>query len=108
MDPYTRFNDRYMRLMAMVRATEKPLEPRLATMAVLCLYQLDKFRELITTMHIFSRVEASPELQARIMEDSPDGDAAALDFALDWMELVIFGTSPGLSRARSADAPQSA
>lgn len=101
MEPYTRFNDRYMRLMAMVRATEKPLEPRLATMAVLCLYQLDKFRELVSAMRIFSRVEVSPELQARIMKDSPDGDEAALDFALDWMELVIFGTSPGLSRARA-------
>ena len=98
MDRYTAFNDRYMRLMAMVRATERQLEPRLATMAVLCLFQLDKFRELIETMHIFSRVEVPEDLQARIMEDSLAGDEAALDFALDWMELVIFGVSPNLGR----------
>lgn len=44
---YNAANDRYMRLMALVRGTGKPLEARLATMSVLCLYQLDKFRELI-------------------------------------------------------------
>ena len=96
--PYNAFNDRYMRLMAMVRATERQLEPRLATTAVLCLYQLDRFRELIETMRIFLRVEVPEELQARIMEDSLAGDEAALGFALDWMELVIFGTSPHLKR----------
>lgn len=98
MDRYTDFNDRYMRLMAMVRATERQLEPRLATTAILCLYQLDKFRELITAMRIFSRVEVAPELQARIMEDSLAGDEAALGFALDWMELLIFGVAPNLTR----------
>ena len=101
MDSYTAFNDRYMRLMALVRATEKQLEPRLATTAVLCLYQLDKFRELITAMRIFSRVEVPPDEQARIMEDSLAGDEAALGFALDWMELVIFGVSPNLARKGS-------
>ena len=98
MEPYTAFNDRYMRLMAMVRATERKLEPRLATTAILCLYQLDKFRELIETMRIFSRVEVAPKLQTRIMEDSLAGDEAALGFALDWMELVIFGESPNLTK----------
>lgn len=99
MEPYTAFNDRYMRLMAMVRATERRLEPRLATMAILCLYQLDKFRELIESMRIFSRVEVPQERQARIVEDSLAGDEAALGFALDWMELVIFGVSPNLARS---------
>ena len=98
MEKYSAFNDRYMRLMAMVRATERKLEPRLATTAILCLYQLDKFRELIEAMRIFQRVEVAPEDQARIMEDSVAGDEAALGFALDWMELVIFGVSRNLTR----------
>ena len=67
-------------------------------MSVLCLYQLDKFRELITHMRIFEHVDADAARQAAVMEDSPAGDRAALDFGLDWMELVIFGKSQGLTR----------
>ncbi|MBO5491173.1 MAG: YkgJ family cysteine cluster protein [Desulfovibrio sp.] len=96
--PYNAANDRYMRLMALVRATGKPLEPRMATMAVLCLFQLDKFRELITAMRIFAHVTADEARQQAVMEDSLAGDEAALDFALDWMELVIFGQCPRLSK----------
>ena len=94
LDAYNAANDRYMRLMAMVKATEKPLEPRMATMAILCLYQLDKFRELIQKMGIFRRVEVSEERQKAVMES----DEATLDFALDWLELVIFGQSEGLNK----------
>ena len=97
--PYNQANDRYMRLMALVRGTGKPLEAKLATMAILCLYQLDKFRQLITNMSIFGRVDVDAARQAAIMEDSPEGDAAALDFGLDWMELVIFGECANLHRA---------
>lgn len=96
--PFNTSNDRYMRLMAMVRATGKPLEPRLATMVVLCLFQIDKFRELIANMRIFSHVDVPQERAAAIMEDSRAGDEAALDFGLDWMELVIFGQSQGLTK----------
>ncbi len=94
--PFNRANDRYMRLMALVRATGKPLEPRMATMAVLCLFHIDRFRELVTTMKIFSHVDTSEERKNAIMQDSLEGDVAALDFALDWLELVIFGQSEGL------------
>ena len=96
--PYNASNDRYMRLMAMVRATGKPLEPKLVTMTVLCLFQLDKFRELITNMRVFSHVDITEERKAAILEDSQSGDEAALDFGLDWMELVIFGQSAGLTK----------
>lgn len=95
---YNAFNDRYMRLMAMVRATETPLEPRMAAMVSLCLLQLDKFRELITTMHIFSRVVVDAARQHSILEDSLAGDEAALNFALDWVELALFGQCPKLEK----------
>ena len=97
--PYNAANDRYMRLMAMVRATGKPLEQRMTTMAVLCLYQLDKFRELVERMRIFSRVEVDAARREAVMQDSEEGDVAALNFALDWMELIIFGQSEGLAKA---------
>jgi Fe-S-cluster containining protein len=87
---YNAANDRYMRLMTMVRATGKPLEARLAAMAVLCLFQLDGFRELIEKMDIFKRVEADGPRRAAVMDTSLAGDEAALNFALDWMEMAIF------------------
>ena len=84
--------------MAMVRATGKPLEARMATTAVLCLFQIDKFRELINAMNMFSHVVIDAARKAAIMEDSLDGDVAALNFALDWLELIIFGQSQGLAK----------
>lgn len=95
---YNAANDRYMRLMAMVRAGKTPLEARLVTLSLLCLFQVDKFRELIESMRIFEHVEVTPERRAAIMDDSPEGDEAALNFGLDWVELVIFGKSEGLRR----------
>jgi hypothetical protein len=97
MAPYNRANDRYMRLMALVRATGRPLEKNLANMGMLCLFQLDMFRELIARMGLFDRVEAEDRREL-VMGDSQEADEAALDFGLDWMELVIFGTCPNLAR----------
>ena len=98
LQPFNEANDRYMRLMAMVRATGKPLEARMATTAVLCLFQIDKFRELINAMNMFSHVVIDAARKTAIMEDSLDGDVAALNFALDWLELIIFGQSQGLAK----------
>jgi Fe-S-cluster containining protein len=95
---YNAANDRYMRLMAMVRATGKPLGARFAAMAVLCLFQLDKFRELIATMRIFKRVEADGPRRITVTNASLAGDEEALDFALDWMELAIFDKSEGQAK----------
>lgn len=95
---YNLANDRYMRLMAMVKATGKPLDQRMANMVLLCLFQVDKFRELIGKMRIFSRVELDAARQDAIMADSLEGDKVALEFALDWVELVLFGKSAGLEK----------
>ncbi|MDR2055942.1 MAG: YkgJ family cysteine cluster protein [Desulfovibrio sp.] len=99
---YNAANDRYMRLMAMVRATGRPLGARLAAMAESCLFQLDKFWELIAAMRIFKRVEADGARRAAVMATSLAGDEEALNFALDWMELVIFGKSEGLAKKVSS------
>ncbi len=93
-EPYNLYNDKYMRLMAMVKASGKPLESRMSSMAVLCLFQLDKFREFITNMHVFKRVSIPEERQKAILEQ-PE---ATLDFAFDWMELILFGQSPTLQK----------
>ena len=78
----------------MVSATGKPLEPQLATLALLCLYQLDAFRALIEEKKLFAHVD----IPAQRAEDVLFDDEATLRFGLDWLELVIFGQCPGLNR----------
>ena len=94
LEPYNASNDRYMRVMAMVKASGEPISPRLATMCILCLYQLDKFREFLENMHVFAKLDISDERREAILDE----DEACLDFAYDWLELVIFGQCPTLQR----------
>ena len=49
-------------------------------------------------MRVFSHVSITEERKAAILENNQKGDEAALDFGLDWMELVIFGQSEGLAK----------
>lgn len=98
MEPYNRFNDRYMTLLSKIAAGGEPLDSRRASMCFLALYQLDRFRELIEKMRIFGRLEIDPGRQVKIMEDSAEGDEVCLDFALQWLELTLFGSSEGLRK----------
>ena len=95
LEPYNDSNDRYMRLMAMVKASGDPISARMVTMCVLCLYQLDKFREFLENMQVFDKVVISDERREAILDE----DEACLDFAYDWLELVLFGQCPRLPRA---------
>lgn len=96
--PYIFFNDRYMRLISMVAATKKPLDERMTNMVALSLYRLNWFRELIQKMGIFKRVVVDADRQGQIMDESLAGDEACLAFALDWLELAIFGKAPNLDK----------
>lgn len=100
LEKYNFFNDLYMRLSAMVAAGEKPVSSKIANMAVIALYQPDKFKDLIEKMNIFSRVALKNSSCAIILEDSEEGLEARLHFGFDWMELVIFGQSPNLEPVR--------
>lgn len=91
---YNASNDRYMRLMAMVKASGKPIDERMLPMIILSLYQIDKFREFLEARNVWCKLEISDERRKAIMEDKD----AALDFGYDWMELVIFGQCPNLAR----------
>jgi len=102
MEPYNRMNDRYMRLLARYKsvAAGAILSSRHATMALLCLYQQDKFSDLIRNAGILSRVRLTGEyadrpreaLIAAIMENPEE----RLWFAFDWVELVLFGACANL------------
>ncbi|MBD5641527.1 MAG: YkgJ family cysteine cluster protein [Desulfovibrio sp.] len=100
LEEYNRFNDAYMRLLSLVAAGERPIEPRLRSMAILSLWQPDQFRDFLRKMDIFSKLEPGRHDPAIIDEDSVAGDKACLAFGLDWLELVIFGRCSGLGRRR--------
>ncbi len=94
LEPYNEFNDSYMRIMAKVKETGEPVSPKMATMIILCLYQLDRFRNFLGEMKIFSKLEIETKRCELIMAD----DEQCLIFAMEWLELVIFGTCATLKR----------
>ncbi|MDL2316735.1 YkgJ family cysteine cluster protein [Desulfovibrio sp. OttesenSCG-928-A18] len=106
-EKYNRMNDRYMRLIARYKSLSAGalLSGRHATMALLCLYQQDRFAEFIRSVDLFSRLSLQGEhadrdkdaFKAEILDDSE----ARLLFAFDWLELVLFGASAKLLPANA-------
>lgn len=93
---YNHFNDRYGRVIGMILAGGRPLTGRQSGLALVCLYQLEHFKALVDKMDLFGRLRVPRDRQIKIMENSRAGDSALLDFALDWIELALFGVSPNL------------
>lgn len=100
---YNSMNDRYMRLISRYRSVAEGaiLSERHATMALLCLYQQDSFLEFIRKVDLFPRVTFQGEWADMSREDcilqiEKDEDKRLI-FGLDWMELVLFGSSPNLA-----------
>ncbi|MDR0466090.1 MAG: YkgJ family cysteine cluster protein [Deltaproteobacteria bacterium] len=94
LEPYNRSNDRYMRLMAMVKASGQPVSERMATMCLLAFFQLDRFKDFMENMGVLDKVEIADERRKAVQED----EEARLEFAFDWIELVLFGGAEGLKR----------
>lgn len=89
---YNKYNDRYMHLMAMQLRTGHPLAQKHATLCTLAFYQLDKFAGFLESMRVLDRLVLSDEEKKLIMED----ETARLEFAFDWIELVLYGTNERL------------
>ncbi|WP_164561864.1 YkgJ family cysteine cluster protein [Nitratidesulfovibrio vulgaris] len=87
LEPYYRWNDAYMSLMARQRRTGTVLGPKHATMCLLAFYQLDRFADFVRGVHLFSRLDVDEARQERILADEEE----RLGFALEWAELVLFG-----------------
>lgn len=94
LEPYNRSNDRYMRLMAGIKASGKPVSQRMAAMCLLAFFQLDRFKDFMESMQLLGRFDLSEERRVAVLED----EEARLDFAFDWMEIVLFGVSANLKR----------
>jgi hypothetical protein len=81
-----------MALMARVRAAGRPAEPRHANMALLALYQLDAFGRFLGDMGVLDRLDLTPERRAAILAH----EEQRLEFALDWIAMLLFGSSESL------------
>lgn len=94
LEPYTASNERFSLLMAQQKATRQPLDNRRATMLLLALFQTDRFRDFIQDMGLFQRVSLPPEEQQDVLDD----DEKALEFGLDWIEMLLFGHNERLAK----------
>ena len=92
LEDYNEVNDRYMRLMTRARKAGVVLDERKLNMVFLALYQVDNFTNFIKDMNVFSRLEVSEERQAAILSNEEE----CLSFALDWVELIVLGSSDNL------------
>ena len=93
---YNRFNDRYMRLMALARGKGAALTPKQTQMVWLAQYEPDAFQEFIARLDLFRLVEIDETRKAQVLAD----EEASLIFGLDWLELAFFGLETGLRRKR--------
>jgi hypothetical protein len=83
-------------LMSLARGKGARLTDKQEQMVWLALYQPDEFQKFIAKMDLFRLVEIDEARKARVLAD----EEAALDFGLDWLELVFFGIEEGLRRKR--------
>lgn len=84
---YNSFNDRYMLLLAEAKNRGVRLTPKQTNLVFLAAYNLDAFKDFLVQMGALSRLELTAEREAVILAD----EEARLVFAMDWLELMLFG-----------------
>lgn len=89
MEKYNSFNRDYISLARQMRQNGKKADPRMANLFFLSLYQIDRFRDFITKMNLFSRIPADISEQGKIMAKSLEGDEACLNFSVRWLQFLI-------------------
>lgn len=100
-EDYTASNDRYMRTLARIKQAGRPVPEKMGHMATLAFYKIDEFQRFITHMRVFERVEVDEERQQRILSDEEE----ALTFAMDWIELMLFHSTPNLKPKGKPNGP---
>jgi uncharacterized protein len=84
---YNRHNDRYMLLLAEAKQRGATLDQKQANMAFLAAYNIDAFRDFLANTGMLGRLELTEQRQNAILQD----ESERLLFAMDWLELVLFG-----------------
>ncbi len=92
LEPYQHFNDRFAALINRQKRRGAPIDNRKATMCLLALYQTDRFRNFLRDMKVFDRLE----IPASEQQEITSSDEGCLEFALDWLELLLFGENERL------------
>ncbi|NJB68781.1 hypothetical protein GGQ74_002454 [Desulfobaculum xiamenense] len=90
---YNACNDRYMGLLARQKERGCAIASGQTNMAALALYQLDNFLDFIKGTGVLDRLEMPEERKAAVLAD----EEARLDFAIDWLELVLFGSTDSIT-----------
>jgi hypothetical protein len=91
---YNRSNDRYMLLLAESKRRGAMLDQKQANMVFLAAYNLDSFKDFLAETGMLGRLELTGEDAAAILADEP----RRLTFAMDWLELVLYGIERNLKR----------
>jgi Fe-S-cluster containining protein len=94
LEAYNRSNDRLTDIMGRQKLTGRPIANRHTNMAFLALYQPDNFHKFIEDMKIFERLDLDEDRKRAILEDEEE----TLRFAMDWLELALFGDCANLRR----------
>lgn len=94
LEAYNRSNDRLTDIMGRQKKAGRPIANRHTNMAFLALYQPDSFRKFIEDMQVFARLDLDEERKRAILKDEEE----TLRFAMDWLELVLFGDCANLRR----------
>ena len=91
---YNRHNDRYMLLLAEAKNRGAALDQKQANMVFLAAYNLDSFRDFLVNTGMLGRLDLTEEGNAAILAD----EERRLLFAMDWLELVLFGLEKNLRK----------
>ena len=104
LEPYHRTNDRYMTLVSRYkdRSGGARLSGKQATMALLCLYQGDRFLEFLLSVGLLDRVllqgDYAGEDAASLTDRFSVEPELLLNFGFDWLELALCGESSNLGK----------
>ncbi|GFK92513.1 hypothetical protein NNJEOMEG_00338 [Fundidesulfovibrio magnetotacticus] len=91
---YNRSNDRYMLLLAHARDRGATLNPKQANTVFLAAYNVDAFRDFLRDTRMLERLELADEDRQGILDD----EERRLRFAMDWLELALFGLENNLRK----------
>jgi len=94
---YNDSNDRYMLLMSQARERGVPLDQRQANLVFLAAYNPDSFGDFLTRMGVLERLDLDEERKRDILAD----EGKRLEFGLDWLELMLFGSERVLRKKKA-------
>lgn len=92
LEPYNASNDRYMRLMSLLRQKGMSIPPNKIGMAVMALYHVDEFKSFLTEMKILEKLPLASGSAADILQN----EEKTLDFAFKWLDIIVLGFDPNI------------